>query len=298
MKKHILALLAISLFLGSTQGENYPVIRAGNPILITDMPNEKETIAIWPFEGEGKFDAPNVLHGFVSDGVNKTTRFNLIERQKLQAILTELDIQMGYSSVNSKVLVEQGHILGANYNLFGMVNSISTQRNKHVNKETREVSYSWDCTISISLRIVDIETGLVKDTEIINAKAGLLGISVADTEIDAWNSACKKVAKKTQDFIKRACPLVAEIAQIEKEKSGAAVEILISGGSALGIKKKDKLEVFEVSLLNGKEREVNIASLIVKEVQGANFSICKVKKGGQLLKDKIIGGATLICKSK
>ncbi|MFT7606881.1 MAG: hypothetical protein ACI8VT_004484, partial [Saprospiraceae bacterium] len=227
-------------------------------------------------------------------------RFHLVERAKMDAILQELDIQKGYESMNSAVLVEQGQTLGANYHMFGQINSVST-KTSHSKDSKGRTTTSYTVVISLNLRIVDIETGMVKETETITVGQNLFEFISAQTEAEAWNKSCKKMGSKTKGFIKKAFPMTISIIQIEKEKKGKVTEILIAGGSVIGLKKNDKLNVFEITELevDGKmfPREREIASLTVSDIQGGQLSVCKVKKGGGDLKNKILSGAKLICKT-
>lgn len=264
---------------------------------------DKKTIAVWPFQGDNQYGAIEALHNIVTDAVNKSERFYLVERSKLNAILQELDLQKGYETMNSDVLVEQGKALGANYHLFGHINSVGTKSDRRTDSKNRAYT-AYTCVISLNLRIVDIETGLVKETETITVGQDLFDAMLSSRDKnEAWNRTCKKMRTKVTKFIKKAFPLSISIVEIHKEKKGKAYELLIEAGDIAGLKKNDKLQVYELKPMttsNGKttDRKISVASLTVKEVQGDYVSLCRVKKGGGDLKNKFLGGAKLICETK
>ncbi|HHS95003.1 MAG TPA: hypothetical protein ENJ45_00310, partial [Phaeodactylibacter sp.] len=182
---------------------------------------EKKSIAIWPFTGNNNFNALSDLYNIVTDAVGKSERFLLIERQKIDAILKELDFQMGHETEYTDILVEQGKTLGANFYLFGHINSVTTKENISHDSKTGKTHISYTCNISLVLRIVDIETGLVKMTETIEVGNILSLLSSKSPEL-AFTKACKKIASKTKKYIKKAFPINLSIIRIEEEKKGKA----------------------------------------------------------------------------
>ena len=258
-------------------------------------------MAIWPFEGENKFNAREALHGVVTNAVMKSGRFNLVERDKLKDIINEMNIQKEDFARISSTLVDQGRILGANYCLFGNVTLIEVEHNTRKNTQTGETVHSYECKVNLDIRIVDIESGVLKISKTIKAGDGFMELNSDDTKEGAFGEASESILKETEEFIKKAFPQIVNLVAIESEKNGKATEVLISGGSHHGIKEKDVVEVYEVSTLKSGdeilEREVLIATLIVTDVQGQQISQCKVKSGGDKIKKKMDNGANIKCKS-
>jgi hypothetical protein len=106
---------------------------------------------------------------------------------------------------------------------------------------------------------------------------------------------------KTEEFLKSTFPQIVELVKIENEKKGAADIVLIAAGSGQGIEKKDEVKVYEIERLEVggeiKEREIQIATMVVQNVESRDFSTCKVKSGGGKLKQRMNSGVPLICKS-
>jgi len=190
--------------------------------------------------------------------------------------------------------------LGANYHLFGHINSVSTTSKRQTNSKGQSYDY-YTCVISLNLRIVDIETGLVKETETITVGQDLFDLISSRDKDKAWNKSCKKMRTKVTKFIKKAFPLSISILQIEVGKKGRA-EVLIKAGDIAGIKKNDKLTVYELRTFDGDGdnlvQKISVGSMTVKEVQGDHISLCKLRKGGKELNNKFLGGVKLICETK
>ena len=83
---------------------------------------------------------------------------------------------------------------------------------------------------------------------------------------------------------------------MEKESGDRVQEVLISGGQEWGLSTGQKLRVLELQEMGTKIREIEIASIKVKEVQGTDFSLCQVlgKKGQRSLHDAMTRQAKLI----
>lgn len=303
----ILSLLTAYFFINHTIEANSSKLQETEAQQLTPPIHDKKTVAIFPFTGQEKFSSRVALHGLVTEAVAESGRFSLVERAQIDAIIKEIEEQMGVDYRNTEYLAEQGVAMGAQYLLFGNINNIQITRKRNQNTLTKKYTTTYECDIQLNLKIVDTGTREVKATETLNiggntGKLFDLSFASGDTEIDAWNAACKKLVKKVKDFIKDAIPVNISIVQIEAEKKGKATELLIAGGSNIGLSKNDKIIIYELSEINvGGEtlkREQEIAILSVSELQGKNLSVCKVKSNGDILKEKIIGGANLICKTQ
>lgn len=274
------------------------------PINETDAQNGKEGIGVLPFTSSVKSKHPGaaeVLTQKVTDAIVTVNRFIVVERSIMDALAKEKDYQMGYDFANSQDMIQQGHAIGAKYLLMGHLGSMEVVKNKH--EIDNQTSYTYSYQLSLSVKIVNVETGQVISTENLTpSKGSLLNyIMASKTEEAAWDKACEGIYKSAIKYIRDAFPLELQIIQIEKIKKDKASMVLISGGKDLGLYKNAKLIVYELTELsvNGVvvERQKEIGKLTVKELEGDNLSICKVSKGGEVLKQKIESGAKLICKT-
>lgn len=275
-------------------------IQADNNALETNPTNylneyEKKTIAVWPFKGENQFMAKDVLYEITMNAVVQSKRLNMVEKDRLYAILQTMDLQKIEESVNSGVFVEQGQLLGAQYCLFGSVNPLEIEKKSRTNEKTGKTTYYYECKLSMSLRIVDVETGAA-------IYAGTVSdSSTGDTKQEAWERSSKGIVKDAKKFIKTAIPCQVSLAEILENKNGKAKTVLIEGGSFMGLEKGDHLRIFEMipygSGEDQKFRKKKISNIVVTEVEGDDFSVCKVKNSGNELLKKIKADATLICET-
>ncbi len=299
----IIALFAFFIS-GQTQASNNSIesqlaafLNGGNLDGILEG-SERHTITIWPFDGNNRYDARNTLSKAVVNGVRAAGRFEVIEREKLDYIIEQIDIVKDIKSSKAEELISQGHLKGAEYILFGYVNFASVDRTSHEYKG--KTSYSYKAKTSLNIRIVDVETGNIKISETLTEDASISIKDSGDTKADAWSSLCKNMRKKIKGFIKSRFPMSVQIVNIESKKNGKAFEVLIDKGSKRGINKNDEVKVYEIIKMEmgGKtrEREKELATMVVKKVEGQDFSVCRVKKGGDKLLKKLNDGSPIKCR--
>ncbi|MDD5066203.1 MAG: CsgG/HfaB family protein [bacterium] len=102
----------------------------------------------------------------------KTKRFDILERDKLQAILKEQSLQLT-GAVDPETAVKVGQMVGGRYIIFGSITSANVTHSeqtvveKITDKKTGKVFYqqyidtTWQGQVSVNARLVDIETGQV-----------------------------------------------------------------------------------------------------------------------------------------
>lgn len=124
----------------------------------------------------------------------------------------------------------------------------------------------------------------------------LLKRALFQTRNAALEKAVDDTAPQVEAFLESCFPLTFEILAVEKEKGDRVQEVLISGGQEWGLSSGQKLRVLELQEIGTRTREIEIASIKIKEVQGTGFSLCQVmgKKGQQSLHDAMARQAKLI----
>lgn len=93
-------------------------------------------------------------------------QLNVLDRTELDKIKKELYVQAGEEFMNSDITVEQGKLLKAKYLLSGNVEVISISRKRNASGNI----LGYYCTISITLKIVEIETNRTKSIESFKTK--------------------------------------------------------------------------------------------------------------------------------
>jgi TolB-like protein len=229
----------------------------------------------------------NSIQETVTNAFVKTKRFNIVDRSKMDALKQEKNLQKSEDFIDGSV-IQQGVSLGANYLISGHVISAKAE-SMEAKDDKGNITITYKAKLSIQLKVIDVSTGQVVTSETIEPKAGnsLMGAFGlgASTPEKAITKAIKEIEEKVDDFVGKNFPVSFQIVEIqEKSSGGAAVKVMIAGGSAFGLKKGDKLKVVEVSIVEvgGKklERKKEIGELKISKVEDENFSTCTVGNGG------------------
>jgi len=255
------------------------------------------TVGVLPFaysEKKASSDEANsiseaVIHAFV-----KTKRFDVLDRGSMQKIFEELEIQKGGEFIDSDKLAEQGKMKGADFLLAGYVSLIKIEKKPdkiHILPNGKKVTQPGGhfCNMSFSIKIIDVATSSIVATEKIETKGGSF---VVTDESKAFQGALDGIAPDIDKFVEKNFPLTFTIAAIEEVKKGKATMVLITGGEDFGIEKGCVLKVVEVTQIGEKKRKKEIGDIKVDNVEG-EFSVCKVGKGGELIKSKFDAGTKL-----
>ncbi|MBD3272287.1 MAG: hypothetical protein GF384_07100 [Elusimicrobia bacterium] len=99
------------------------------------------------------------IYGKMVNALSETQRFRLIERQKLEDVLSELKLQMT-GLTDSSTAQEVGRLLGVDGLIFGELPMIKYERSK------QSIFIMWaeskKIEVSLQARLVDVETGEVR----------------------------------------------------------------------------------------------------------------------------------------
>ncbi len=264
---------------------------------------EKVSVGILPFSYvSSSADYQNVIsiQEAVINSFVKTKRFAIVDRSKMDALKSEKELQKGEDFMDGSV-VEQGKSLGAKFLISGHVVSAQAQEMR-ADDGKGNVEITYKAKLVISLKVIDIETGQVVNSETIEPKAGsslmgMIGMGASSPQV-AIEKAMKSIQEKIDAFVSNNFPVVFSVVEIqEKDSKGAATTILISGGSAFGLKKGTKLklvEIVEVKVGNTtKQRKKEIGEVKITKVEDEEFSICEVRSGGADLSPKFDAKANI-----
>ncbi len=230
----------------------------------------------------------------VSDAFLKAKRFTLVEREKMELIRDEKKTQKSEDYIDG-LTVEQSKAMGASYIVTGNVTEASFEE-----KQSTTPSFGGfggvsipnrKAKISFGIKVIDVATGEIMASEIFSDEA---------KGKNAFDDALEKIKPSIEKFIKENFKLNTTLVSIEeKNSSNEAIKVLISGGTAIGLKPKTILKVYEVTTLvvEGKNipRKKEIGKIEIEKVEDENFSICKVLLGGNLITTKSEAGASLRC---
>lgn len=273
-------------------------------ITFTGFSQTKKIVAIDKFESQPSNQRNNyydrnsnnsqenniiAIQDLVSNAFLSTKRFTLVEREKMNQIKKEKKTQQGEDFLDG-VTVEQSKSLGADYLITGNVLEATFE------EKSSSVGYglsipSRKAKISFNIKVTDVSTGEIMATEKFNADAN---------GKNGYDEALKIIKPNIEKFIKDNFKISASIASIEaKNASNEATKVLISGGTAIGLKPNTTLKVFELTslMVDGKKipRKKEIGQIVVEKVEDENFSICNVTIGGAIIATKSEAGANLKC---
>ncbi|WP_297868459.1 CsgG/HfaB family protein [uncultured Flavobacterium sp.] len=261
---------------------------------------EKTSIGILPFtyvNGASNQQTTNSIQETVTNGFVKTKRFNIVDRTKMDALRSEKKLQKSEDFIDAKTYAEQGVSLGAQYLVSGHVVSANAEQMR-----ADDGAITYKTKLSINLKVIDVATGQVVSSETIEPKSGssllgAIGLGASSPEASIAK-AIKGIEEKVDDFVSRNFPISFFIAEIqEKDSKGAAVRLMIAGGSEFGLSKGDKLKVVEISVMEvgGKKltRKKEVGELKITKVEDENFSTCSVNSGGVDIATKFEAKANL-----
>ncbi len=170
----------------------------------------------------------------------KAGRFGVVERDRLDAVLSEQKLQKeGLTDVSTTAL-QLGKLINAELVVFGLVTSATHQK---VDKFAYDLMRS---EVSVDIRAVDASTGQVVISETAQGSAEAKVVTTAKGEVvsgrtdyealdvDAARDALEKVSVRLSD----AFPLVGLVVQADDSA------VFIDAGSARGVKNGDSFIVF------------------------------------------------------
>ncbi|MDW3195091.1 MAG: CsgG/HfaB family protein [Cytophagales bacterium] len=285
------------------------------------LAQEKQSIGIVDFdftEGVGiKVEDVAVVQDLVTNSFINSKRFNILEREMVTKLKEELEYQKEEDFLNNiSSLAEQGKMVGASYMLLGKVSKLTIEetnvkekttnsREKNSSSTVKEVDAEYIAFVTVTLRVVNVETGEVNGSSTLNIQPSLIDrqLFAADTRGAALRKITKPLGKQVDKFIGEYLPIEMGIGAVKEEQKGKVREIYISAGSKLGLSNGMGVVIIKKSFQDiGTGDPIKIEKQIAEgkviELLGEQASLVQIKKGGDLLKKEIGNDATLVCKTK
>jgi len=263
---------------------------------------QKKTVAISTFEAIDNTTASQYIKAIedkVKEAIKNTNRFKIVDRGNYKKLLAEREFQKKEEFIDGKVTAES-NFEGAQQIITGNINHVS------FTKKISKNSMYYECKISFSLEIIDIATGKVIASELIEPKQTFLGsiVSTLDTKTpeQAFFNSLKGTQKAIDKFVADNFPVTTQIIEISKASSSKAKSVLINTGNVNGAREKQEFKVVELvkMIVNGKEiiRKKEIGTIKISTVEGDEISEAKVVKGGDVILEKFNSGAKIECYSQ
>ncbi len=197
----------------------------------------KENLAVLDFEGaeklKGKVDATPA--DILVSSLEKTKLYNIIERNKLESIIKEQNLQLS-GIINEATAVEMGNLAGAEYLISGTITSAS---------ESKVDKFAYTLVkieVGVDVRIISTTTGKVvlsgsatgvQEEKIISTSGGTLVSGAIDYNSaygKALRTAIEKVGQKVSD-LSILCGIVLSVS-----KDGCNIDLGTENGLATGNK--------------------------------------------------------------
>lgn len=248
---------------------------------------EKLSIGVLPTTNtDGKvYEETILVSEELTNALIKAKRFNIVDRSKLGALKQERELQKTEDFMDGTIIA-QSKSIGANYLLSSTMGNYENDGNT--------------CKFTLTIKLIDVETGSVVASESIQPKSGGFGKALLSavvntaletsgalsTQEQALKKALDKLVPEIDKFIYTNFPITFHIVELQSDG-----KLLVSGGSESGIKKGSKLKVYEEVITNvgGKsvKRKKELAELAVDKVEDENFSICSIKSGDKEVKERL-----------
>ena len=256
-------------------------------------------VAVLPFTSNSAKSTAYVqaVENLVEETFTTDHRIVLLERNAVDAVVREREYQKSEDFIDGEI-VEQGKAIGAEY----LVEGHYDNKVDHLNVKVFNVN-------DASLMGTRVITGSSKEKEPSNKLVkALVKLNNAVEKLNATGSSSRRKSPNAYQIQEGVETLMKDcfseafiyvIRPMDASKSKAK-ELLIAGGSKMGLKKNSIVEVQAIVLedVNGAkvERKEAIAWGRIDKVESDVFSILKLEKGAKEVKQRLDKGQKLICK--
>ncbi|MBL4662298.1 MAG: hypothetical protein JKY22_01760 [Flavobacteriaceae bacterium] len=265
---------------------------------------QKKTIAITAFETTSSSISTKYVKAIedkVKEAFYSTNRFNIVDRTNYQKLQAEKELQKSEAFIDGKT-INQTSLEGAEQIVTGSISQID------IVKKINETSTYYDCKISFSIQVIDIETGQVVASELIRPKQSFMGSVVSsstgssNTPEKAFFNSLKGTQKAINKFVGKHFPVTTLIIEISEASSSKAKSLLINVGNLNGAKKNQEFYVIELVTMKVGDKDLirrkELGKIKITKVEGDEISEAKVIKGGVAILAKFNAGAKIECYSK
>jgi len=275
--KNIITLFSMMLFLAVGKAQTKTTVA------FIPMSFDEESIS----KSDAKVVQETVMNGFVN-----SKRFTIVDRDKLEALEKEKNLQRTESFMDSQDGFTDGLSKGANYLIDGTIMDV-----RH-----SEVNNKWTSNIAVQLRMLDVSTGEILSTAMVTsdfvpesdlvkkaikshfsknevkaleAREEMLQTS-KDYQKDAFNVALIRLTDNVNRFTSSISPLHVEIISWDTKKN----ELVLGAGSAMGVHSGQIADIVKFSEITIGDQEVKrsevIGSAWIIRVDDQNFSVATI----------------------
>lgn len=218
----------------------------------------------------------NVHDVIVQSFVEKKLQ-EVIDINTLPAIGQEIYRQTGEGAMNEENLLrlKEAGVKGADWVVTGTLSNFDAT----ASKDEKGKLIGYDGVVNFVFKVTSLRDGTVKGTKSVAGKTFIC----VDTKDAAIMKSIQNTKKKVLKEIVAIFPPTGFIVEIPTVKKKEARTIVLEIGAAKGVTKGDVFKVCEKINYRGKVRIKEIGKVRVTEVQGDDFCVCKVTKGGDII---------------
>lgn len=250
----------------------------------------KPVVTIEKFTGNNASYVTELRNKVIS-AVQETGRVNVVDVTNEAALNAELERRKSELAMADAGRVNDMAALMANCILKGQLDNMTTTR-----KESRDskgkLNVSYSCNLKYTLTLVNAENGTVLKQQNFDV------YGTGATQQLAEQSALNLRVGPVKRFILNAFAVGGKVIAVDQSEKGKAKTVYIDLGKDDGVKKGQKMDVFKVIEIAGEKSNKNIGEIEVVEVMSASRSLCKVKKGADVILTEIEAGSTLPIETK
>jgi curli biogenesis system outer membrane secretion channel CsgG len=258
MRKIVVAFISIVLLSHFTnaQTSKKQVAAATKPAAQTSAPSQqtvaptpaektpdegKDVVAIYHFTTarEFSYDYAVGMGNAVEAGFIRSTRFTVVERNRFGLIKDEEK----FREANTTDIVNKASKFGAKVIVTGHIVSVSQGDLTYEGKPTGEKF----AEISLSFKIIDVQTGEVKLSQIINGKGE--GKTNAEAMTNSYVAIDNLVRRHIGAFMPQKFKIMSIVSKTTKRKKEYLDKFKIWGGSDNGINVGDAVHIYTLSYL-------------------------------------------------
>lgn len=287
MKSVLLSILGAAFIFSNASGQSKTIIG----IVPFQKPAEQKTGYYSAYNNSDVTtdDGVTAIEDAVTDAFMKTKRFVIVDREKMNQIHSEKELQKGEDFIDGSV-IEQSKSLGAQYIVTGNVSKASSKTNQ------TSAPYAGTITtvkseVAFNIKVIDISTGAIMASNSFSAKG---------RGKNAFENALDDVKPQIEQFIKDNFKVTMSVVSVDKkDENGQALKLLIAGGSSIGLQKETELKIYEATELtvDGKKmtRKVTVGRARITRVDDENFSVALITEGNDKITEKLANGSKLKC---
>jgi hypothetical protein len=234
----------------------------------------------------------SALRSQVISGLVETGRVNLIDVESESALVLESHRRSSELALEDQTArLGAMKTLGANYIITAVASKIGADR-----KSTDSGVVYYTGNVVYSLKVVSAEDGTLVGAETYTYTD--LTAGNGSTSDEAIVATLQKAKRAMKTFVSKYFKAEGQIVEMGEMKGGKPKSCYINLGSASGMEKGQKCDVYEVKVIAGDTAKKMVGVVVVEEVLAPNLSECKFASGAKEIVDAFQVGHDLMVVTK